>query len=30
VLLLTGEETLLKGAFGNAASHIAAHVADAG
>jgi pimeloyl-ACP methyl ester carboxylesterase len=29
VLLLKGEDTLLKAAFGNAAQHIAAHVADA-
>ena len=29
VLLLTGEETLLEAAFGNATRHIAAHVADA-
>ena len=29
VLLLTGTETLLRAAFGNAARHIAAHVADA-
>ena len=28
VLLLTGTETLLRAAFGNAARHIAAHVAD--
>jgi pimeloyl-ACP methyl ester carboxylesterase len=29
VLLLTGEETLLEAAFGNATRHIAAHVVDA-